>query len=49
MKILHFVHAMAARWFYLWAIREIDPLHPDVPMLLQREAAARDKLKRITA
>lgn len=49
MKILNLVHTMLAQAFYRWAMREINPLHPDVPRILARQAQLDDKLRRITA
>jgi hypothetical protein len=31
MKILNLVHVMVAQAFYRWAMREINPMHPDLP------------------
>lgn len=47
MKILEMVYAMLARGFYRQALREIDPMHPDVGKLVIRERHHNDTLKRI--
>jgi hypothetical protein len=49
MKILHYIHAATASAFYAWAMREINPAHPDVPRIMQRQVELADKLKRIFA
>lgn len=49
MKVLHMLHAWLGSAFYRWAMREINPLHPDVPRILARQAQLDDKLRRITA
>jgi hypothetical protein len=47
MKILNFIHVMIAQAFYSWAMREINPLHPDVPRILMRQKELADKAERI--
>lgn len=47
MKILNFIHVMVAQAFYKWAMREIHPLHPDVPRILLRQKELADKAERI--
>lgn len=37
------LHCIAAQWFYRWAMREIDPLHPDVPKIIRRQRQLDDK------
>jgi len=49
MKMLHLLHAWIGAGFYRWAMREIDPLHPDVPMILARHRELQDKLGRLLA
>lgn len=49
MKILHFIHAAVASEFYAWAMREINPTHPDVPRIMRRQLELADKMKRIFA
>jgi hypothetical protein len=47
MKILKFIHVMLAQAFYNWAMREINPLHPDVPRILLRQKELADKAEQI--
>ena len=49
MKILTFIHVMVARGFYSWAMKEINPMHPDVPRIMQRQRELEDKAQRIFA
>lgn len=49
MKILNFIHVMVARGFYSWAMKEINPMHPDVPRIMQRQRELEDKAQRIFA
>jgi len=49
MKILNLIHVMVAQAFYRWAMREINPLHPDVPRILVRQKELADKAQRIFA
>ena len=49
MKILDLIHVMFAQAFYAWAIREINPMHPDVPKIMLRRRELADKAKRIFA
>jgi hypothetical protein len=49
MKILNLIHVMIAQAFYHWAMREIDPLHPDLPRILVRQKELDDKARRIFA
>jgi hypothetical protein len=49
MKILNFIHVMTALAFYRWALREINPLHPDVPRIMLRQRELADKARRILA
>jgi hypothetical protein len=49
MKILNFIHVMVARAFYSWAMKEINPMHPDVPRIVQRQRELEDKAQRIFA
>jgi hypothetical protein len=49
MKILNFIHVMVAQAFYGWALREINPLHPDVPRIMLRQRELADKTQRILA
>ena len=47
MKVLDLIHVMVAQAFYSWAMREIDPLHPDVPWILRRQSELADKARKI--
>jgi len=47
MKILHLLHAWLAQGFYTWAMREISPLHPDVPYIMRRQRELSDKQRRL--
>jgi hypothetical protein len=49
MKILNLIHVMIALAFYRWALREINPLHPDVPRIMLRQRELDDKARRIFA
>ena len=49
MKIFNFIHLTIAQAFYSWALREINPLHPDVPHILRRQRELADKAHRIFA
>lgn len=45
MKILRFVHSTISLAFYTWALREIHPLHPDVPRIVLRRQELHDAAK----
>ena len=47
MKILNLLHLALAQAFYRWALREIDPLHPDVPRILLRQKELADRAQRM--
>lgn len=47
MKILDLIHVMVAQAFYGWAMREINPTHPDVPRILLRQRQLEDKARRV--
>lgn len=49
MKIINLIHVMVARAFYSWAMKEINPMHPDVPRIMQRQRELEDKAQRIFA
>lgn len=49
MKIFSLIHLTIAQAFYRWALREINPLHPDVPHILQRQRELADKATSIFA
>ena len=38
MKILNLIHVMVAQAFYRWAMREINPMDPDLPRIMQRQS-----------
>jgi hypothetical protein len=46
-KILHMLHCVAAQAFYRWAMREINPLHPDVPKIMNRQQQLAEKWRRL--
>jgi hypothetical protein len=46
MKILN---VMVAQAFYSWAMREINPLHPDLPRIMLRQKELADKAHRMFA
>lgn len=49
MKVLELLHLTFARAWYRWALREIDPLHPDVPRILLRQRELAERAQRIFA
>jgi hypothetical protein len=49
MKILNLIHVMCAQAFYDWAIREIDPMHPDMPRIMMRRLELQEKAARVFA
>lgn len=49
MKILNLIHLLVAQAFYRWALREINPLHPDVPRIMLRQQELADKERRMFA
>jgi len=49
MKILDLIHVTFAQAFYSWALREINPLHPDVPRIMLRRRELAEKAKQIFA
>ena len=49
MKILNLIHVMVAQAFYNWAMREINPLHPDLPRIMLRQKELADKAQRVFA
>ena len=49
MKILSLIHVTIAQAFYSWALREINPMHPDVPRIMMRKMELADKSKRMFA
>ena len=49
MKILNLLHVVLAQAFYRWAMREINPMHPDVPKIMLRMHQLHEKQRRIWA
>ena len=49
MKIISLLHMSLAQAFYRWAMREINPLHPDVPRIMLRQRELSEKMQRIWA
>ena len=49
MKIISLLHVVVAQAFYRWAMREINPMHPDVPRIMLRQQELEDKARRIFA
>jgi hypothetical protein len=46
--VLRLIHLTIAQAFYAWAMREINPLHPDLPRILVRQAELKDAAKKMT-
>jgi hypothetical protein len=49
MKILNLIRVQVSLGYYRWALREIPPLHPAVPMIVQRQRTLEDQLKELYA
>ena len=49
MKILHLLHVVVAQAFYRWAMKEISPMHPDVPKIMLRQQQLAEKYRRMWA
>jgi hypothetical protein len=49
MKILNLIHVVVAQAFYRWALREINPMHPDLPRIMLRQHELADKARQIFA
>lgn len=49
MKIIKFIHLTFAQAFYGWALREIDPLHPDLPSLVLKRHNLADEARKLFA
>ncbi len=49
MKVLNLLHVVLAQAFYRWAMREINPMHPDVPKIMLRQQQLSEKYRRIWA
>lgn len=42
MLVLRVCQNMLLQAYYQWALREINPLHPDVPRIMQKQIELRD-------
>ncbi|MDB5751508.1 MAG: hypothetical protein JWP65_1929 [Ramlibacter sp.] len=49
MKIINLLYLVTAQAFYKWAMREINPLHPDVPRIMLRQQELSEQFRRISA
>ena len=49
MKIINLLHVVLAQAFYRWAMREINPMHPDVPRIMMRQHQLAEKQRQIWA
>jgi hypothetical protein len=49
MKIISLLHVVVAEAFYKWAMKEINPMHPDVPRIMLRQQELAEKHRRIWA
>jgi hypothetical protein len=49
MKILNLIYVTLAQAFYNWALREINPMHPDLPRIMMRQQELEDRARRIFA
>lgn len=49
MKILRFIHLTFSQAFYAWALREINPMHPDLPKLVLRRRELDDQARKLFA
>ena len=49
MKVITLLHVIFAQAFYRWAMREINPMHPDVPRIMVRQHELADKYRQIRA
>jgi hypothetical protein len=49
MKVINLLHVVVAQAFYRWAMREINPMHPDVPRIMLRQQQLQEKYRRIWA
>lgn len=48
MTVLRLLRATIAVKFYAWALREVWPLHPDVPLIARRHHYWTQQLKELT-
>ena len=49
MKVINHLHVVVAQAFYRWAMREINPMHPDVPRIMLRQQQLQEKYRRLFA
>jgi hypothetical protein len=49
MKVISLLHVVLAQAFYRWAMREINPMHPDVPKIMMRQQELAEKHRQIWA
>jgi len=49
MKIINLLHVVLAQAFYRWAMKEINPMHPDVPRIMLRQQQLAEKYRKIWA
>jgi hypothetical protein len=47
MKIIQLLHVVVAQAFYRWAMKEINPMHPDVPKIMLRQQQLAEKYRRV--
>jgi hypothetical protein len=47
MNILRLMHVLVAQAFYRWALREMNPLDPDLPRIVLREHELADEARRL--
>lgn len=45
---LRLLRATLGRAFYAWALREVNPMHPDVPLIALRHHHWSQRLKELT-
>ena len=49
MNIFRLIHVVIAQAFYRWALREMNPLHPDLPQIVLRQQELADEARRLHA
>ena len=49
MNVLKLIQVVLAQAFYRWALREMNPLHPDVPRIVLRQQELADEARRLLA
>ena len=49
MSIFRLIHVMIAQAFYRWALRKMNPLHPDLPQIVLRQQELADEARRLVA